>query len=141
MGFIIYTWNQYTRKIDSENYAELINFFGNFSWTAVVFSIMAGFTIDLFARFINNLYQILRILRNLSQFIFFLDFSLLQKCNFSMNQGRTIATLMFVGLDNIIAVILNILLLLWTNTGRKLYSKYSRHIIFNPHAPDRFTFK
>ena len=58
MGFIIYTWNQYTRKIDSENYFELINFFGNFSWTAVVFSIMAGFIIDLFARFINNLYQI-----------------------------------------------------------------------------------
>jgi len=36
-----------------------------------------------------------------------------------MNQGRTIATLMFVGIDNIIAAILNILLLLWTNTAAK----------------------
>ena len=50
-------------------------------------------------------------------------FSLLQKCNFSMNQGRTIATLLFVGVDNIVAGVLNILLLLWTSSGFKNYIK------------------
>ena len=36
-----------------------------------------------------------------------------------MNQGRTIATLLFVGVDNIVAAVLNVMLLLSTKTAAK----------------------
>ena len=50
--FATFTWSQYSRFVSLDDYKALIDSFGSFLWTAAVFSIIAGVSIDLISAYL-----------------------------------------------------------------------------------------
>ena len=52
--FTTFNWNQFTRFVTLENYEKLVDAFGNFLWSAALFSTMSGVTVDFFSNCITQ---------------------------------------------------------------------------------------
>lgn len=52
--FGTFTWGQYTRYVDEGGYKDLVDSFGEFLWTAAVFSTFAGVMIDVISAWLLN---------------------------------------------------------------------------------------
>lgn len=99
--FCTFTWSQYSRLVDELSYKHLVDTFGEFLWTAAIFSTFVGVVIDLISSFLS-------------------------KRGFTLSNGRVIGTLVFVFLDNFVGLMMGYLQLQATSE-----SSFSLVIIYN----------
>jgi hypothetical protein len=52
--FCTFTWSQYSRLVDELFYKDLVDTFGEFLWTAAIFSTFVGVVIDLISSFLSK---------------------------------------------------------------------------------------